>query len=283
MDHTAGVILITGASSGLGKITAQGFLNRKWTVYAAARRTDLMSDLSSQGARVLRMDVTDAESVHAGVAQVIAESGRIDVLFANAGYGSYGAIETIPMDQVEQQFDVNVFGVGRTVQAVLPHMRSQRSGRVIITSSVAAHISTSGIGYYASSKHAVRGLGVALRQEVRRLGIHVSMVEPGVIRTGFESVANSALDALEPEEDYRETHRDIHAYVTRGFQRAPGPERTFRAVWHAATARRPRLVYRTTADARVLPVAKSLLTARLADSVSLFLQRRAVRKLARSG
>ena len=279
MGESGGVILITGASSGLGKVTAIEFLKRNWTVFVAARRVALMADLESLGAHVLQMDVTDDDSVRVGVQTVVDRAGQIDVLFANAGYGSYGTIETVPVDLVTRQFDVNVMGVARTIQAVLPGMRSRRSGRVIITSSIASHISTAGIGYYASTKHAVRAIGTALRQEVSDLGIHVSMIEPGMIRTGFEEVASSALDELNPVDDYVDAHRNIDAYVTRGFQTAPGPERTVEAVLRAASARRPRAIYRTTLHARVFPVADSLIGRRLADLVSLTFLRRASRKI----
>ncbi len=282
MSGTMRTILITGASSGMGKLAAMEFLRRGWIVYAAARRVDRMEELRAGGGHPLRMDVTDESSIRDGVARMINDTGRIDVLFANAGYGSYGTIESVPIAEVIKQFDVNLFGVGRTVQAVLPSMRQVRSGRIIITSSVAAHISTSGIGYYSATKHALRAVGRALRQEVGGMGIRVSMIEPGILRTGFEEVAQSALDALDPHEDYQGAHDNILAYVTRGFQSAPGPEHTVRVVYRAATVRRPRPIYRTTRDARLLPLADRLVSPRLADRISLSLQNRARWQLRRS-
>ena len=128
--------LVTGASSGIGEETARRLQGLGYTVYGAARRTGRLEKLAAEGVRPLAMDVTDDASMAAGIAHIIEETGRIDVLINNAGYGSYGAIEDVPIDEARRQFEVNLFGLGRLVQLVTPHMRGQKSGTIINISSM---------------------------------------------------------------------------------------------------------------------------------------------------
>lgn len=248
------VVLITGASSGFGKVTAHKLLDSdQWTVYAGARRVEQMEDLAAKGARVLRLDVTQDADVQTAAATMVEAEGRIDALLANAGYGSYGMIESVPMEEIQYQYDVNVFGVARCLKAVLPQMRKQRSGRIVITESIVSHISTLGLGWYASTKHALRGMSIALRQEVRDLGIEVVSVEPGAVDTDFDEVAFERLKAVDYPEDYQQLAEDFHAYMVDAYSKAPGPESTATAMVKALTAEKPRLVYKTTTDARLGP------------------------------
>lgn len=142
------VILVTGASSGIGEATAVTLKQRGHTVYAAARRVERMQALAAAGIRVLPLDVTDDASMAQAVKTIIAETGRIDVLVNNAGYGSYGAIEDVSADEARAQFDVNVFGAVRLTQLILPHMRAQRSGTVINITSMGGKIHTPLGGWY---------------------------------------------------------------------------------------------------------------------------------------
>ena len=134
------VAIVTGASSGIGEATARRLHVLGYTVYAAARRVDRMAPLAEAGIRTAGVDVTDDGSMVGFVDRVIVESGRIDVLVNNAGYGSYGAVEQVPMDEARRQFEVNVFGLARLSQLVLPHMRRQRAGRIINISSIGGKI-----------------------------------------------------------------------------------------------------------------------------------------------
>lgn len=136
------VILITGASSGMGKITAEDLIKAGHSVYCVARRVDKMQDLAELGGHVLQMDVTNEADIERVVQQVINEQGRIDVLWNNAGYGLYGPVEELSMEQVQSQFEVNVYGVARLTQKVLPYMRKQRDGLIINTSSMGGKIYT---------------------------------------------------------------------------------------------------------------------------------------------
>src|SRR3954470_14285582 len=142
---TQKVALVTGASSGIGEATALRLQDAGFVVYGVARRTDRMAALRERGVRTRAMDITDEESTTLGIKQILAESGRIDVLVNNAGYGSYGAVEDVPLDEARRQFDVNLFGLARLVQLVTPHMREQAvsgrdGGRIINISSVGAVI-----------------------------------------------------------------------------------------------------------------------------------------------
>ena len=183
------VILITGASSGIGFDSAQTLAKQGHRVYAAARRTELMEPLKAYGVKVVRMDVTDEESMKLGVETVIQAEGRIDVLINNAGYGYFGAIENVPLEEARRQLEVNVFGLARLTQLVLPYMRKQRSGRIINTSSIAGKMVFYMGGWYNVTKYSVEALSDALRMEMKPFGIDVMMIEPGAIKTDWGVIA----------------------------------------------------------------------------------------------
>jgi len=263
------VILITGASSGFGKLTASKLLALGHTVYAVARRVDRMAELEKQGAKLIAMDVTDNEAVVAGVERLIKEQGRIDVVLANAGYGTYGTVESIPMEEIQYHYDVNVFGVARTLKAILPQMRRQKSGRIIITASYVSHVPLGCAGWYASTKHAVKAITEALRQETRDLGIDVVMIEPGAVKTGFDQVAIETLDKVEHPDDYKRLVKGFKQSMIDSYAKCPGPESTAEAMVKAVTAKRPKTRYRTTRDAKTLPLMKSLMSDRQFDNLFL--------------
>ena len=262
-------VLITGASSGFGKLAAEKLILLGYTVYAAARRIEKMEDLREKGALTLKMDVTDNNTVVAGVEQIILEQGKIDALLNNAGYGSYGMIETVPLEELQRQYDVNVFGMARVLQAVLPYMRKERNGRVIITTSVVSQISTVGLGWYASTKHALNAMAVALRQEVKGLGIDVVMIEPGFVKTGFGSVALATLDKISTPADYEELYMGLRNYLANSYENAPDPRSTVAAMIKAVTTDKPKTVYRTTLDARLYPSARAITSDRVFDNLVL--------------
>lgn len=263
-------VLITGASSGFGQLVAERLLAEGHTVYAAARRLERMQGLAQQGAKLLAMDVTDSASVSAGVERVLAESARLDVLFNNAGYGSYGAIECVPLAEIQRQYEVNVFGMARLIQAVLPRMREQRRGLIINTSSVVGHISMPMLGWYASTKHAVEAMSDALRMEVGPLGIDVVLIEPGPVQTEFEAMAFATFDRLEHPAEYRERAAAFKRFSRAMYAKAPGPESTADAVLRAIHARRPRARYATTTMAKLLPRLRRWLGDGLFDRALVF-------------
>ena len=181
--------LITGASSGIGEATALQLLAAGYTVFGAARRVDRMAALAKAGVQVLAMDVTDDASMADGVRNILEQTGRVDVLVNNAGFGSYGALEDVPMDDARYQFEVNLFGLARLTQLVLPTMRRQRSGRIINISSVGGKIYEPLGGWYHATKFAVEGLSDSLRLELAPFGIQVVVIEPGAIRTEWGGIA----------------------------------------------------------------------------------------------
>ncbi|WP_416368228.1 oxidoreductase [Tritonibacter mobilis] len=179
------VIVVTGASSGIGKTGALRLISEGYTVYGAARSVDKMQDLVVAGGHVLPLDVTDASSVKQAVAQVLKEQGRIDVLWNNAGYSVAGAVEDVPLLDARQQFEVNLFGVAEITKTVLPQMRKQRSGLIINTSSVGGKVFSPLNAWYHASKFALEGWSDALRLELAAFNIDVVVLEPGGIKTDF--------------------------------------------------------------------------------------------------
>ena len=183
------VILITGASSGIGFDAAQTLAQQGHCVFAAARRTELMEPLKAYGVHVIKMDVTDEKSMKDGVETLIQAMGHIDVLINNAGYGYFGAIENVPMEDARRQLEVNVFGLARLTQLVLPYMRQQKNGRIINTSSIAGKMVFYMGGWYNITKYSVEAFSDALRMEMRPYGIDVVMIEPGAIKTDWGIIA----------------------------------------------------------------------------------------------
>lgn len=180
------VVLITGTASGIGEATAKHLVEQGHVVYGGDIQFEKNRWLDEAGGHALDMDVTDVEMVKAGVAKVIEEQGRIDVLFNNAGYGLYGPIEEVTMEDVQAQFDVNVFGYANLVKEVLPHMREQGDGLIINNTSMGGKIYLGGLGgWYHASKHALEGWSDVLRFEVDHFGIDVVIIEPGAINTNF--------------------------------------------------------------------------------------------------
>lgn len=187
------VLLITGASSGMGKDTAIHLIKEGHIVYGAARRVDQMRELQELGGHALALDMTNEQEIIDGVKKVIDEQGRIDVLWNNAGYGLYGAVEDIPVEQARRQFEVNLFGLARMTQEVLPHMRKQQSGTIINTSSMGGKIYTPLGAWYHGTKHALEGWSDCLRLELKQFNIDVVILEPGIIATEFGDVLYESL------------------------------------------------------------------------------------------
>ena len=183
------VILITGASSGIGYDAATKLAEKGHKVYAAARRMELMEPLKTKGVVPIRMDVTDEQSMVHGIQTVLDAEGRIDVLVNNAGYGFFGAVETVTMEEARRQVEVNLFGLARLCQLVLPTMRRQGSGRIINTSSIAGRATFLYGGWYNVTKYSVEALSDALRMEMKPFCIDVVMIEPGIIKTDWGLIA----------------------------------------------------------------------------------------------
>lgn len=194
-------VLVTGASSGMGKDFAARLLKDGYTVYAAARSVDKMNDLAEAGAIVLKMDITKDDDIVAAVDQIVAGHGGVDVLINNAGYGQYGPVEETPVETARYQFEVNLFGLARVTQLLLPAMRSNGKGLIINISSVGGKIFTPLGAWYHATKHALEGWSDTLRLELEPHGIDVVVIEPGAIKTGFGDALDSHMKG-DPEGPY---------------------------------------------------------------------------------
>lgn len=267
------VALVTGASSGIGESTADELHKAGYTVYAAARRVQRMEGLAAKGVRVLEMDVTDDDSMVAGVKQIIAESGRIDLLVNNAGYGSYGAFEDVPLSEGKYQFEVNVFGLARLVQLVVPHMRNQKSGRIVNVSSIGGKIYEPLGGWYHSTKFAVEGLSDSLRLELKPFGIDVVVIQPGAIKTEWGGIAVENLLKTSGGGAYANQVKQLSGLFSQA-GRASEPKVIADVIVKAAQARRPRTRYAAGFGARPILFARRVLSDRAFDAMFLGALRR---------
>lgn len=182
------VILITGASSGIGKDTALSLIKDGHVVYGAARRLEMMQDITQAGGYAIKMDILKERNIDEVVNQIVKEQNRIDVLINNAGYGLWGAVETISITEAKRQFDVNIFGLAYLTKKIIPLMRKQKSGKIINISSMGGKVYTPFGAWYHATKYALEGWSDCLRMELKNFGIHVILIEPGVIKTEFQDV-----------------------------------------------------------------------------------------------
>jgi NAD(P)-dependent dehydrogenase (short-subunit alcohol dehydrogenase family) len=215
------------------------------------------------------MDVTDDASMAGGIGRILDEHGRVDVLVNNAGYGSYGAVENVPIDEARRQFEVNVFGLARLVQLVTPRMREQRSGRIINISSVGGKFYEPLGAWYHATKFAVEGFSDSLRLELAPYGIRVVIVEPGPIRTEWNTIARDGLVASSAGTAYERHAEGVRARIESGEAPAvsSGPDVVAKAITKAATARRPKTRYPVGRGARSIVTARRLLPDRALDAV----------------
>jgi len=263
------VALVTGASSGIGQAAAIELKKQGFTVYAGARRVERMEVLRTQGIMVLSLDVTDETSVREAVALIEQDAGRLDVLVNNAGYGSYGSVEEVPLEEGRRQFDVNVFGVMRLTQLVIPLMRRQGAGRIINVTSMGGKISTPFGAWYHGTKFALEGMSDALRVELKPFGIDVVVIEPGAIRTEWGGIAAEHLLETSGQGVYATAARKFAATLTSGMAhtRASDPSVIAAPILAAATARRPKARYVAGFGARPILVLRRILPDRAFDAV----------------
>ncbi len=261
---TAPVAIVTGASSGIGAAVARRLNAAGHIVYAVARRVELMASLAEDGIVPVRLDVTDDAALTALVARVIAEHGRIDVLVNNAGYGALGAIEDVALAEARRQFDVNLFGLARLTQLVLPHMRANRSGRIINMSSMGGKVHVPLGGWYHATKFAVEGFSDALRLEVAPFGIQVIVIEPGAINTEWHSVAADNLVVTSGGGAYTDLAAAVAKILAAGGL-GSSPEVIAKAVDRAVRARRPRSRYAVGLGAKPILLARLVLPDKVFD------------------
>src|SRR3954463_4566747 len=268
MNAAQPVALVTGASSGIGKATALALVAAGFEVIGTSR--DASRATPAQGATLVDLDVTSDESVATAVGQVIERFGRIDVLVNNAGVGSSGASEESSVAQDEIVFDVNVFGLMRMTKAVLPHMRAQKSGRVINMSSVGGFAPQPFMASYVSSKHAVEGYSESVDHEVREHGVRVLLIEPFNTSTSFDA---SVVRGDTPLPVYERVRQTFDAILAEGMQTGADPAVIAKVIVAAATDPKPKLRYPAGSGAGRIGMLRRLVPARIFDMQILKINR----------
>lgn len=263
------VALVTGASSGIGYDATLELYKSGFTVYGAARRIEKMGGLTKKGIRVIALDVTDEASMAACIDTIISNEGRLDVLVNNAGYGSYGTIEDVPMEEARRQIEVNVFGLARMTQLALPHMRKNGFGRIINVSSMGGKVYSQYGGWYHATKHAVEALSDCLRLETKEFGIDVVVVEPGGIKTDWGIIA---ADNLERTAEGSAYEKGIKESADRMRKRYSGNSLSdvsviSKTIVKGATARKPKTRYLMGIGAKPAVFLKKILTDRMFDHI----------------
>ena len=261
------VAIVTGASSGIGEATARQLIEDGFVVYGAARRVERMNELEKLGVRALALDVTDDQSIEAAVNEVVARSGRVDVLVNNAGYGSYGAVEDVPLAEARRQFDVNVFGAIAFTQRILPLMRKQKSGTIVNISSMGGRIYTPMGAWYHGTKFAIEGISDSLRLEVEPFGIDVVLIEPGGISTEWSGIAAQKLQETSSGGAYATQSNAVAAALTSetNRKRESSPEVVAKAISKAVKARKPKTRYAVGFAAKPLIFFHTILPNRMFD------------------
>src|SRR4051812_39652290 len=270
---TSRAALVTGCSSGIGRATAERLAVSGWTVYATARKPQTLGELEARGCRTLALDVTDEASMRDAVAAVEADHGAVGALVNNAGYSQSGAVETVPMEKVREQFETNVFGLMRLCQLVLPAMRAARRGRIVNLSSMGGRLVFPGGGVYHATKYAVEAISDALRFEVKGFGVEVIVIEPGLIVTNFGGTAQGSIGngSDEGEVDAYASFNKAVGEATAGAYEGPTaklggpPEAVAKVIDKAISSKRPRPRYTVTPSAKLLMTQRRLVSDRMWD------------------
>jgi NAD(P)-dependent dehydrogenase (short-subunit alcohol dehydrogenase family) len=256
-------IFVTGASSGIGKATVDLFSERGWQVVATMRNPDAHTEMNHRpNVLILPLDVTDTLSIARAIEAAVIRFGRIDVLLNNAGYGMFGVFELADDEQIEAQFNTNVFGLMRVTKAILPMMRQQRSGTIINVSSIVGRLTSPLYSLYSSTKFAVEGFSETLYYELRPFGIKIKLIEPGPIQTEFNGRSKVEI-TLGPNHPYSNIQAKVNAFYGRSFKNADTAQTVANTIYKAANSRTYRLRYVSgvqgklfMALARILPLWK---------------------------
>lgn len=263
------VVLITGASSGIGYDTAIELKERGFIVYGAARRLDRLNKLKEKDINIIELDVTKEESMSSCVSTIIEREGKIDILINNAGYGSYGEIENVTMEEARKQIEVNIFGLARMTQLVLPNMRKNKFGKIVNISSMGGKMYTPFGGWYHATKFAVEGFSDCLRMEVEPFGIDVIIVEPGGIKTEWgiiaaENLKNSSLGGA-----YENTALDASNHMRQLYsgEKLTSPKVIAKTICKAVTANKPKTRYLVGYGAKPAVFLRRILSDRMFDKI----------------
>lgn len=260
-------VLITGASSGIGKTTAIFLAQNGYNVYATARRVERMEELRTLGIKPLFLDVTKEEGLVACVEQILAEAGRIDILINNAGSGYYGALEDMPMSDAKCQFDVNVFSAARLMQLVLPAMRANKFGKIVNISSIGGKVTLPMGVWYHASKFAIEGLSDALRKEVKQFGIDVIVIEPGGTKSEMTGLGTEYLNRISGKTAYGHLAKGVSKMYAATEKSASDPIVIAKLIKKAIEAKSPGARYAGASGAKLMLFLKTILSDRLFDKL----------------
>jgi NADP-dependent 3-hydroxy acid dehydrogenase YdfG len=263
-------VLVTGASSGIGRASAVEFARRGHRVFAAARREQVLAELAATTPNIqaIGLDVTDADSVRRGWAKIEADTGGagVGVLVNSAGFALTGPVEILAGEDVQRQFATNVFGLLAVTRTVLPAMRARKSGRIINISSVVGRTTFPGMGVYGATKYAVEALSDALRQELASFGIRVVIMEPGFVATNIAGAADTHGGSGQAVPDgYASLVARGNQYMAEQIAKAIAPERVAVAIANAAEHRNPHPRYVVPASSKAVLALLTTLPDRLAD------------------
>jgi short-subunit dehydrogenase len=258
-------VLVTGASSGIGRATAVYLAQNGYNVYGAARRTEKMQDLGAYGIHPVSLDVTSEESLVACVEKIQKEAGSIDILINNAGSGYYGALEDMPIADAKYQMEVNVFGVARLIQLVLPGMRKNRYGKIVNISSVGGKVTLPMGGWYHASKFAIEGLSDALRKEVKQFGIDVIVIEPGGTKSEMTALGSEYMIKVSGNTVYSSLVKGVNKMYASIQKDASEPIVIAELIRKGIEAAHPRTRYAGAAGAKLMLFFRRILSDKLFD------------------
>ncbi len=266
-------VLITGCSSGIGLCVAEGLAMRGFRVFATARKAADVEMLAARGLESLQLDIADSESIRRAVDEILRRSGgNLHALFNNAGYGQPGAVEDLRREVLREQFETNVFGTIELTNRLIPVMRAQGGGRIIINSSLLGYVALPMRGAYNATKYALEGFADTLRLELKSSAIHVSLVEPGPISSRFRANAHEMFRRnIDAEKSFfRDTYRAMENRLTKPGPAAPftlGPEAVLEKVIHALESAHPKIRYPVTFPAHLFAALKRALPGKALDWV----------------
>ncbi len=265
------VILITGASSGMGKEAAKALIQQGHKVYAVARRIDLMQDLKALGGHPIQADVTKTSEISNAIDIMIRKEGKIDVLWNNAGYGLYGAVEDIPIEEAKKQYEVNLFGLASITQLVSPYMRKVQKGTIINTSSMGGKMYTPLGAWYHSTKHAVEGFSDCLRLELKQFNINVVILEPGIIKTEFSDVMLDNINRYSSKSAYATLTKKLVSATQKMYSTGKGsePDVIAKTILKIVNTKRPKTRYRVGFFAKPMVWLRIYLGDRLFDKIMM--------------
>lgn len=263
----AKTVLVTGASAGIGKATAIYLAQNGYKVYGVARRIEKMQALKEFGILAIEMDVTKEEGIVQGVNQILSEAGKIDILINCAGLGSYGALEDVPMQEAKNLMEINLFGVARLIQLILPQMRKNNYGKIVNISSVGGKVGLPMGSWYHASKFAIEGLSDCLRNEVRQFGIDVIVIEPGGTKSEMIEIGASDMKRVSGETVYKNLANSLERMYAEMAKNAVEPLAIAKLIKTGIEAKKPKTRYIGGAMAKPMLFMRRLLSDKLFDKI----------------